>query len=162
MQEIFDVLDQLDIKYTLHEHEAVFTVDDVIEKGCIYPGINVKNLLVKDKKSGRLYFVILEDGRRLDFKGFREWTGWGSRMTFAGDDDLMTYLNVTPGSCSLLGLVFDREHALTVVLCREIAEADDDELINFHPNVNTVTVSLKVGDVRRFIDHLGNEVICEI
>ena len=50
---------------------------------------------------------------------------------------------------------------MIVVLGKEIAEADPDTIINFHPNVNTATISLKVSDMFRFLDRRGNRVICE-
>lgn len=160
-QKVYDVLDELGIVYDVHHHEAVFTVDEVVETGNLMPGMNVKNLVIKDKKSGEHYLVIIDDFRRLDFKHFAELTGWSKKARFADDEDLMKYLGLTAGSCSLFGLVNDEEKHMIVVLGKEIGEVDPDTIINFHPNVNTATISLKISDMFRFLDHRGNRVINE-
>lgn len=160
-QKVIVELDRLNIPYEIHRHEAVYTVDQVVETGNLMPGMNVKNLVIKDKKSGNHYLVIIDDFRRLDFKAFGELTGWSKKARFAGDEDLMQYLGLEAGSCSLFGLVNDEERHMIVVLGREIAEAVEDEIINFHPNVNTATLSITIGDMFKFLESRGNKVIAE-
>jgi len=160
-EKIYKILDELGIKYKIHHHEAVFTAAEVLEKGCYYPGLNVKNLMVQDKKTGEIYLVIMEDKRRLDFKEYGNLVGWSNRMKFADNESLMKYLGVEPGNCSVLGLVNDKKHKLTVVLCCEVANSTGDQLINFHPNVNTATVSFTVSDMFKFLKWAGNKIICE-
>jgi len=53
---------------------------------------------------------------------------------------------------------------VTVVLCKEIANADDIELVNFHPNNpnrNIATLSLSKGDFINFLNYVGCPVIWE-
>ena len=71
-EKVYEALDSLGLEYEVHHHEAVFTVDQVVETGNMMPGMNVKNLVIKDKKSGDHYMVIIDDFRRLDFKHFAE------------------------------------------------------------------------------------------
>lgn len=160
-QQVYDVLDNLMIPYITESHEACFTVEQAKECGLNRPGINVKNLVIYDKKTGQHYMVILMDESRLNFKHFATLTGWSKKATFASDEDIFSYLGVHIGSCSVFGIINDKKNHVTVVLEKAIGHADPDAIINFHPNVNTVTVSITVGDMFRFLEWAGNEVILE-
>jgi len=160
-QQVYDVLDKLSIPYTRDTHEACFTVEQAKERGLNRPGINVKNLVILDKKTGGHFMVILEDERRLDFKHFATVTGWSKKATFASDEDIYAYLGVHIGSCSVFGIINDKKNHIAVVLEKAIGHADPDAIINFHPNVNTVTVSITIRDMFRFLEWAGNHVILE-
>lgn len=160
-QQVYDVLGRLNIPYTRETHEACFTVDQAKEHGLNRPGINVKNLVILDKKTGEHFMVILQDERRLDFKHFADITGWSKKATFASDEDIFSYLGVHIGSCSVFGVINDKKNHVTVVLEKAIGHADSEAIINFHPNVNTVTISLAIRDLFRFLEWAGNNVILE-
>lgn len=160
-QQVYDTLNFLQIPYTRDTHEACFTVEQAKTHGLNRPGINVKNLVIFDKKTGEHYMVILTDDRRLDFKHFAALTGWSKKATFASDEDIFSYLGVHIGSCSVFGILSDKKNHVVVVLEKAIAQADPKDIINFHPNVNTVTVSITIADLFRFLDWSGNRVILE-
>jgi Ala-tRNA(Pro) deacylase len=67
----------------------------------------------------------------------------------------MAHLGLTPGSVSPFGLINDRERAVRVILDRELL---DCEFLNFHPNVNTATLTLSRVDFERFLAECGHEV----
>jgi len=117
--------------------------------------------VILDKKTGEHFMVILTDDRRLDFKHFATITGWSKKATFASDEDIFAYLGVHIGSCSVFGILNDKKNHVTVVLENAIGYADPDAIINFHPNVNTVTLSLKIRDMFRFLEWTGNKVLLE-
>jgi Ala-tRNA(Pro) deacylase len=160
-QKVYNVLDKLNIPYTRDTHEACFTVEQAKEQGLNRPGINVKNLVIIDKKTGEHFMVILEDERRLDFKHFSKIAGWSNKATFASDEDIFSYLGVHIGSCSIFGIINDKKNHVTVVLEKAIGHADSDAIINFHPNVNTATISLTISNMFRFLEWAGNKVILE-
>ncbi len=68
-------------------------------------------------------------------------------------------LRLTPGSVSPFGLLSDKAHRVTVVLEKLITEAAAEELVNFHPNRNTATLSLQKRDFLKFLEYIGTEVI---
>ena len=94
-------------------------------------------------------------------KHFAAITGWSKKATFASDEDIYHYLGVHIGSCSVFGIINDKKNHITVVLENAIGHADPDDIINFHPNVNTVTVSITIRDMFRFLEWSGNRVILE-
>lgn len=160
-KQVCQVLDSLGIEYEIHEHEAFFTVAQAAELGFALPGLNLKNLFIKNKKGPERYLVILEDRRRLDFQAFGEVAGWGNKVTFAKEEEMIEYLGLTPGSVSPFGLINDQEHQVIVVLEKAVGEASNDTLVNFHPNDNTATLALTKGDFLKFLKYQGNPVVFE-
>lgn len=156
---VYELLDQLGIEYTLTRHEAFLTCDDVEKSDFKFDGLHIKNLFVRDTRADKYYLVLLLWDERLDIKGYRDVVGWSRRIAFCDDEELLKYLGVTTGACSVFGLLNDKEHAVTLVVGRSIAAAPENEEISFHPNDNRATVTMTVGDMRRVIAAMGCEVI---
>ena len=76
-------------------------------------------------------------------------------MSFASPQRLARYLELEPGSVSVLGIVNDRENHVRVYIDREIL---DDEFVNFHPNVNTLTLTIPAEGFRKFLESQGNKI----
>ena len=159
--ELYDVFQRIGITdYDIHEHKAIFSTKEAEDEGLILPGLNLKNLLIKDKKTEHFFMVILEDHRHMDEKHFKDLTGWG-KIRFAQEKEMWELLRLTPGSVSPFGLLSDKNHRVTVVLEKLITDAAEDELVNFHPNRNTATLSLKKRDFLKFLESIGADVIFE-
>ena len=156
---VYELLDQLGIDYTVTRHEAFLTCDDVEKSDFKFDGLHIKNLFVRDTRADQYYLVLLLWNERLDIKGYRDVVGWSRRIAFCDDEELLRYLGVTTGACSVFGLLNDKEHAVTLVVGHSIAAAPDDEIISFHPNDNRATVTLTVGDMRRVVEAMGCRVI---
>ena len=159
--ELYAVFQKIGItEYRVHEHKAIFSTREAEEEGLTMPGLNLKNLLIKDKKTEHFYMIVLEDHRQMDAKHFKTLTGWG-KIRFANEEEMWDLLRLTPGAVSPFGLLNDKDHRVTVVLERLITRAPDEELVNFHPNRNTATLSLRKADFLKFLDYMGTEIIFE-
>ena len=158
---LYEKLEELGITdYTVKEHPPLFSVEDVVANDCMMPGLNFKNLLIKDKKAETYYLVILEDSRKMDNKYFKTFTGWG-KIRFAHPEELYEKMGLKPGSVSPYGLLNNEEHDIIIVVDHSIAEANHDELINFHPNRNTATLTVKKHQFVKYLESLGNKIIWE-
>ena len=146
--------------YNWHEHEALFSADQEGAEELMFPGLNLKNLLIKDKKTEEFFMVVLEDHRRMDQKHFKQVAGW-HKNRFATPEEMWELLRLKPGSVTPYALFNDTEKKVTVVLGNEIVTADDAEWINLHPCRNTATVSVHKSDFYRILEKLGNPVIEE-
>ena len=160
-KDLYAKLQELGITdYTIKEHPPLFSVEDVIANDCMMPGLNFKNLLIKDKKAETYYLVILEDSRKMENKYFKEFTGWG-KIRFAHPEELYEKMGLKPGSVSPSGLLNNDEHDIIIVVDHAIAGAEEDELINFHPNRNTATLTVKKEQFVKYLESLGNKIIWE-
>ena len=78
-----------------------------------------------------------------------------ARLSFADGEQMEEYLNITPGSLSLMGLIFDREKKVHLVIDKEVL---DEEYFGCHPCINTSTLLMKTSDVKeKILPALGHE-----
>ncbi|MBY8991611.1 MAG: prolyl-tRNA synthetase associated domain-containing protein [Candidatus Lokiarchaeota archaeon] len=139
------------IKYILHSHTAVFTVPEAkIHAGHI-SGSHCKNLFLKNKKSGQLYLVTIPYDKRLDLNQFRKMIG-APKIRFAGPEDLLEVLGITPGAVSPLGLVNDTDDKVIFMIDENIWNANE---ICCHPNVNTETLQIPGTEFQKLIKATG-------
>ena len=63
--------------------------------------------------------------------------------------------NICPGSLSLMGLIFDKEKKVHLVIDKEVL---DEEYFGCHPCINTSTLLMKTSDVKeKILPALGHE-----
>jgi Ala-tRNA(Pro) deacylase len=130
------------IAFTIHEHEAVFTVEESAGLHVKIPGAHTKNLFLKDGK-GRFWLITMPHDRRADLKFIGARTGAG-KLSFAKPDHLLRLLGVTPGAVTPFGAMNDSGGEVTVVLD---AAFDRTGTINVHPLRNDATLSIGFGDL---------------
>ncbi len=153
-QILYDLLDQLNISYTRHEHPPVYTVEEAKQYWQGIEGAHAKNLFLRNSKGNQHYLVVLEESKTADLMGLSMQLAAG-KLSFASERRLMDHLGLETGAVSPFGLINDVQKAVKVVLDRDLAKA---ELVNFHPNVNTATITLSYSDFEKFLSHCGNEV----
>ena len=147
-------LRELDITYTRHEHPPVATVEEAAEHWAGIVATHCKNLFLRNQKGNRHYLVVLEHSKKADLKAVADQIGDG-KLSFGSPERLMTHLGLTPGSVSPFGLINDHDHAVRLVLDRDLRSATR---LSFHPNINTVTFTIAAADFAKFLDACGNTV----
>jgi Ala-tRNA(Pro) deacylase len=144
-------LDALEIPYALHEHRAVFTVEEAREHTGHLPGGHCKSLFLKDKKGG-LWLLVCLDHRRIDMNALAKALG-APRFSFGKPELLMEVLAITPGSVTPFALLNDPQHRVRVVLDRAML---DHERLNYHPLTNEATTTIASTDLLRFLASTGH------
>jgi Ala-tRNA(Pro) deacylase len=134
------------IKFECYEHPPVFTTADVAGLSEPIPGIDTKNLFLRDEKKRQYVLVCLRAEVRVDLKALGRQLGLKG-LTFGSAEDLWALLKVKPGAVCLFALINDRQKQVRAYLDNSIS---DDSLMQNHPLRNTKTIVLKVGDMRRF------------
>lgn len=146
-QKLYDILDSLEMKYKRYEHKAVYTVEEADKLEIPIPGGHCKNLFIRNSKGDVHYLVILDDTKKADFKYISKQIG-STKLSFASEGRLLKYLGLKPGSVTPFGLINDVESAVIVLIDKDLANAD---ILNFHPNINTATISVSYDDFEKFI-----------
>jgi Ala-tRNA(Pro) deacylase len=147
-------LQELGIAVMRHEHPPVATVDEAEKHWADIDATHCKNLFLRNQKGTRYYLVIVKHSKRADLRALADQIGDG-KLSFASPDRLMTCLGLTPGSVSPFGLIHDSEHQVRVILDRDLKSA---QRVSFHPNINTVTLTLAFADFEKFLGACGNIV----
>lgn len=155
-QEVYDVLNLLNIKYKRYEHKAIYTVKEGKELEISIPGKMCKNLFLKNSKGDINYLVILDEDKNINLKLLAKQIG-STRLSFAAEEKLFEKLKLTPGSVTPFGLINNTDSDVAVLVDEELA---NEEKVNFHPNTNTATIGISYVDLERFVKWHGNEFYC--
>ena len=144
--DILKILEKKEIKYTIYEHEPFYTVEDSNKKRSEMKGAHTKNLFLKNKKNQFVLFSCYENSI-VDLKNFSKSIGL-KNLSFAKPEYLLKFLGIKPGSVSPFGLLNDLDNNVEFYL-EEVLE--NSTAINFHPLINTSTISLKTKDFISFM-----------
>src|SRR5512133_1376081 len=152
MPDLFDFLAAHAITCERVDHPPVFTIDEVERLVPPLDGAATKNLFLRDKRGARQALVVVGANKPVDLRALAASTGF-ERPSFGSADRLKRCLGIEPGSVSLLALVNDPGHVVEVFIDRDLWVAD---AIHCHPLVNTATLSVRHGDVERFLAATGH------
>lgn len=154
-QKVYETLADLGIPYARHEHPPVFTVEQAVVHWQGIEGSHCKNLFVRNKKGNRHYLIIAEHLKKVDIQAIAKQLR-SDRLSFASDERLKRYLGVSAGEVSPFGLLQDEGREVIVILD---ACLQNETFINFHPNVNTATLTISYADLLKFLAWRGNRVL---
>ena len=150
---VLRALETAGISYTLTEHPAVHTIEEMDVLPLPYPEAVLKNLFLQDAGGERFFLVSLPKDRRADWKALRTYAG--SRLSFAGEEQLAALLGLERGSVTPFGALNDTESRVEVLWDMDIREMP---LVGVHPCENTATVFLPPGDLARLLNACGHPV----
>lgn len=149
-----NLLKEKNIEYTLVEHPAVYTIEEMMRLNLPHSEAVAKNLFLRDDKKRNYYIVTTREEKRTNLKELR--ARLGSRpLTFASEDDLGTMLGLIRGSVTPLGILNDSDKKVQVIIDKSF----EGQLIGVHPNDNTATVWLRCDDLTKITADHGNNVI---
>ena len=145
-RELLVKLDKQKYSYKLYKHEPLFTVEDSFSKRGKIEGAHSKNLFLKNKQNKFFLFSCLET-TKMELKKLSKNLALGN-LSFAREEYLKKYLGVLPGSVSPFGLINDIDQKVDFYLDKNFLL---EKIVNFHPLVNTATVSLEIKDFISFL-----------
>ena len=145
-KELLIKLDKSSYLYKLYRHEPLFTVGDSVNKRGKIEGAHSKNLFLKNKKNKFFLFSCLET-TKIDLKKLSKTLDLGN-ISFARDEYLKKILGVLPGSVTPFGLLNDTDKEVEFYLDKAFLS---EKIVNFHPLVNTSTLSLTISDFMNFL-----------
>ena len=144
-EEVLAALRDLGISYHLLEHEAVFHMEDC--EGIAEPegAVYCKNAFLTTK-SRRIYALcVMRPEARFQTSDVSHQAGT-PRLSFADEAAMEALLGTYPGAVSPLGLLFDREGRVRLLVDEELRTVPR---LAFHPCDNRATVLL---DAKDFFD----------
>lgn len=141
----YDFLDGMGIEYFVVDHrdmaadtmEACVAIDEAL--GCKI----CKNLFLCNRQKTCFYLLMMPADKPFKTKDLTAQIN-SARLSFADSDAMEKYLNITPGSVSVLGLMNDTDCVVRLLVDKDIL---DDEYIGCHPCVNTSSMKIKTNDI---------------
>ncbi|MCD7844898.1 MAG: prolyl-tRNA synthetase associated domain-containing protein [Oscillospiraceae bacterium] len=115
-----------------------------------------KNLFLCNRQKTSFYLLIMPGDKPFRTKELSHQLGV-ARLSFADAENMEEYLDVTPGSVSVLGLANDRENHVQLVIDEDVL---GEEMFACHPCVNTSSVRFRTADlVEKLLPAMGHTYI---
>ena len=143
---IIEFLERKNYDFTIHSHPPLFSVEDSNNMRGEIDGTHTKNLFLKNKKND-FFMISCEENETINLKNFSKSIKIGN-VSFANEHNLNKLLGVKPGSVSPFALLNDKNNLVDFYLEKKLNKS---ELINFHPLINTKTITIKA---KSFIDFM--------
>ena len=140
---VYDLLDELGIEYARVDHPAAETMEtcEEIEKVL---GVEIcKNLFLCNRQKTDFYLLMMPGSKPFKTKDITKQLGC-ARLSFAGAEFMQEFLDITPGSVSVLGLMNDKENRVRLLVDTDLLKS---EFIGCHPCVNTSTLKIRTEDI---------------
>lgn len=152
-QRCYEKLDELGIEYARVDHEHADTIDACHEiEGTLGAKI-CKNLFLTNRQQTEFYLLLMPGDKPFKTKLLSKQIGT-ARLSFASSEHMEQYLDITPGSVSVLGLMNDGGK-VHLVIDKDLL---NDEFIGCHPCINTSTLRIKTVDIiEKFLPKVGHE-----
>ncbi len=156
MEEILQRLKELGIQYELIEHKAVLNMEemDALGKDFFKGAAICKNLFLRDQKGKRHFLVTMKEEKQANLVEIAK-SCLATKLSFASEERLKKYLNLTPGAVTPLAIINDEQKAVEVILDKDLFK---EEKIGVHPGVNTATVIISPADLEKYIKANGNKL----
>ena len=144
--ELIELLKKEKYEIEVHEHDALFTVEDSKKFRGKIDGSHSKNLFLKNKK-GEFFLLSCEEGDKIELKKISKSLGLGN-ISFARQEHLQQYLKIKPGSVSPFALLNDVGGFVNFYLEKTLYES---KFVNFHPLINTLTITIETNAFIEFM-----------
>ena len=152
-QRCYELLDSLGIEYARVDHEHADTIEACHEIESTLGASICKNLFLTNRQQTEFYLLLMPGDKPFKTKLLSKQIGT-ARLSFASPEHMEQYLDITPGSVSVLGLMNDGGK-VHLVIDQDLLK---DEFIGCHPCINTSTLRLRTEDViGKLLPAVGHE-----
>ena len=153
---VYDFLDSLGVIYQRIDHEAAMTMEACEEIDRTLEATICKNLLLCNRQETQFYLLMLPGDKVFKTKDLSAQIG-SSRLSFAKAEYMEQYLNITPGSLSVLGLMNDKDKMVRLLIDEDVLK---DPYFGCHPCINTSSLKFTTKDfTEKIIPALEHEPV---
>lgn len=139
----YDLLDSLGICYQRLDHWPAMSMEVCGEIDKSLNAIICKNLFLSNRQETDFYLLMIPGDKAFKTKFLSAQLGV-SRLSFGKETYMEQFLDNTPGSASVLGLMNDRDNRVQLVIDRDVLR---HEFVGCHPCINTSSLRLRVSDL---------------
>lgn len=139
----YDLLDSLNVPFQRIDHEETNTMEACAAVDEILNATICKNLLLCNRQCTAFYLLMIPGGKHFKTSVFSKLIGT-SRLSFAAPEYMEHFLDITPGSLSVLGLMNDTENHVQLVIDEDILKGD---YFGCHPCINTSSLRIATKDL---------------
>ena len=140
---VYDFLDSLALSYDRVDHAAADNMEVCKEIDEVLDAQICKNLFLCNRQQTKFYLLMMPADKPFKTKELSAQIN-SARLSFAGADKMLEFLDILPGSVSVMGLMNDKDDRVTLLVDDDLM---DKEYLGCHPCVNTSSLRLKTKDI---------------
>ena len=140
---VYDFLDSLGIDFYRVDHAPAMTMEVCAAIDEALEATICKNLLLCNRQGTAFYLLMLPGNKVFKTSVLSKQIG-SSRLSFASAEAMEQFLDITPGSVSVMGLMNDKENRVQLLMDKDILQG---EYIGCHPCINTSSLRFRTADL---------------
>lgn len=143
----YDLLDHLGVEYQRIDHEAAMTMEACAAIDAALNAVICKNLLLCNRQCTVFYLLMMPGDKNFKTSILSKEIG-SSRLSFAAPKYMEKFLDITPGSLSVLGLMHDKENQVQLLIDEDVLKG---AYFGCHPCINTSSLRIATRDLMESI-----------
>ncbi|MBQ7375940.1 MAG: prolyl-tRNA synthetase associated domain-containing protein [Clostridia bacterium] len=140
---VYDLLDSLGVEYERIDHEPAMTMEICEQIDASLGALICKNLFLCNRQQTDFYLLMMPADKPFKTKDLSAQIG-SSRLSFANAEFMEQFLDITPGSVSVMGLMNDRNRRVRLLIDADVLS---EEYVGCHPCINTSSLRLRTADL---------------
>ena len=150
----YEFLDSLGIEYVRTDHGRADNMEACNVIDAVLGVIICKNLFLCNRQKTNYYLLMMPGDKKFKTKELSAQIN-SARLSFAGPEDMLQYLDIEPGAVSIMGLMNDKNHAVRLLIDEDVLQG---EYIGCHPCVCTSSLKIKTSDITdKFLPAVGHK-----
>ena len=139
----YDLLDRIGVPYQRVDHAPAMTMEVCQAIDETLQAVICKNLFLCNRQETAFYLLMIPDTKPFRTKDLSAQIG-SARLSFAKPQYMEQFLDITPGSVSVLGLMNDVDHRVRLLIDADVLAS---EYVGCHPCINTSSLRLRTVDL---------------
>ncbi len=153
---VYDLLEQLQIPFFRVDHGITATIESCLEIEKMLEIEICKNLFLCNAQKTHFYLLMMPGNKKFKTAELSKQLQT-SRLSFAPAEYMEKFLDITPGSVSVLGLMNDSNNRVQLLIDREVL---NQEAVGCHPCINTSSLKICISDLmNKFLPFIGHEPV---
>ena len=155
---VYDFLDKLGIAYQRVDHEAAMTMEacEEIDRTLGDDTTSCQNLFLCNRQETNFYLLLMPGDKPFKTKDLSAQIH-SARLSFAKPEYMEKYLDITPGSVSIMGLMNEHENKVQLLIDEDVMK---EPYFGCHPCINTSSLKFTTDALKnKVIPALGHEPI---
>lgn len=158
---VYDLLDSIGVDYDRLDHAPAMTMEVCDAVNAAFGRMTLeefkaedsndrtkhaiicKNLFLCNRQKTKFYLLMIPGDKKFFTKNLSAQIN-SARLSFADAEDMQKFLDVTPGSVSVLGLMNDHDHIVQLLIDSDVLQS---EYVGCHPCINTSSLRMKTKDL---------------
>lgn len=139
----YDLLDRLGVTYQRVDHEPAMTMEVCEDIDRVLNAEICKNLFLCNRQETKFYLLMIPGAKVFHTKDLSAQIG-SARLSFAKPQYMEQFLDITPGSVSVMGLMNDVENHVQLLIDEDVLQS---EFVGCHPCINTSSIRFRTSDL---------------